>query len=252
MANAGMISLPPRAATSVTIAREPLAVIVGLVKAIAVGRFDQQDVGLARPASDREGPVGRSGRGRRQTGSSSRPTADARVRRAEQMARVDEIDLDARSDRNRAVVADRLQPLERPGGIDLRVERQRRAVLRVVVPVRLARVLFLNVRRVGQHQRAEIPGARRAEHASPKALRDEPRQIAAVIEVRVRQDDRIDPRRIDRKRCPVALPQLLETLKEAAVDENPTVAESRADASSRSRCRRRRETSAMAARVCIV
>ena len=150
---------------------------------------------------------------------------DARVRGTQQVAGVDEIDLDPRSDRNRTVVADRLQPLERAGGIDLRVERQRRAVLRVVLPIRLASVLFLNVRRVRQHQRAQIPGARRAEHASAKALGDEPRQVAAVIEVRVRQDDGVDPRRIDRKRPPVAISQLLETLEETAVDQNATVAE---------------------------
>src|SRR5688572_25470597 len=41
--------------------------------------------------------------------------------------------------------------------------------------------------------------------------------------MRVRQDDGVDPRRIDRKRRPVAIPQLFETLEEAAVDENPTV-----------------------------
>lgn len=41
----------------------------------------------------------------------------------------------------------------------------------------------------------------------------------------MREDDRVDPRRVDRKGRPVAQPQLFEALKEAAVDENPMVAE---------------------------
>jgi hypothetical protein len=44
------------------------------------------------------------------------------------MARVDEIHLDPCGDRNGTVVADRLKPVERTRGIDLRIERQRRAV----------------------------------------------------------------------------------------------------------------------------
>ena len=114
---------------------------------------------------------------------------------------VDELDLDSRHDGHRAVVADRLQPVERAGGVELGVERQRRSVLRVAVLVGLPRVFFLDVRGVGQHERAQIARARRAEHAPAKALGDEPRQVAAVIEVRVREDDRVDPRR-DRWEAP--------------------------------------------------
>jgi hypothetical protein len=38
----------------------------------------------------------------------------------------------------------------------------------------------------------------------------------------MREDDRIDARRIDRQRRPVAKAQILHPLKQAAVDENPS------------------------------
>jgi hypothetical protein len=42
-----------------------------------------------------------------------------------------------------------------------------------------------------------------------------------MIEVRMCQDDRVDARRIEWKRPPVALPQRLQPLKESAVHEDP-------------------------------
>ena len=46
-----------------------------------------------------------------------------------------------------------------------------------------------------------------------------------MIKVRVRQDDRVDPGRLDRQRRPVPVAQLLEALKEPAVDEDAPIAE---------------------------
>ena len=76
------------------------------------------------------------------------------------------------------------------------------------VSVRLACILFLNVGRIGQHQRAQLLGARRAEDPAPKASGHQPRQVAAVIEMRVRQHDAVDGRGVERQRLPVAQPQL--------------------------------------------
>ncbi len=59
--------------------------------------------------------------------------------------------------------AERLKLRERAERIRLAVQRQRRVVLRVVQPVRLARIFFLQARRIGQHELAQIGGARRAE-----------------------------------------------------------------------------------------
>ena len=124
-----MISFPPRAATVRHDARQLLALVVAFVKPIAVGRFEQQDVGLA----DGRG-IGkdRSAVAAEVAAEQNRFVADpdASVRRAEQMAGVDEFDVNSRhagDDRHRTVVADRLQPIERARGVDLRVERQRGA-----------------------------------------------------------------------------------------------------------------------------
>ena len=62
------------------------------------------------------------------------------------MPRVYEVDFDAWHNGHGAVVADRLQPVERAGGINLRIERLGWNVLRIAVLVRLSRILFLNVR----------------------------------------------------------------------------------------------------------
>src|SRR5207248_6782524 len=97
--------------------------------------------------------------------------------------------------------------------------------LRVAVAVRVARVLFLNPRRIGQHERAELARGRRAEDPAPKAPRDEARQVAAVVQVRVGENYGVDPRGIDRQRRPVAQPELLQALKETAVDKDAAVAE---------------------------
>lgn len=46
-----------------------------------------------------------------------------------------------------------------------------------------------------------------------------------MIDVRVRQEHRIERARIERQRLPVALAQPLHALKEAAVDQQPPAAE---------------------------
>ena len=143
------------------------------------------------------------------------------------MPGVDELDFDsrhARDNRHGTVVTDRLQPIERARGIDRRVERFRGDVLGVAVLVCLPRILFLNARRVREHERAQVTRAGRAKDAATKALPDEPRKVPTVIEMSMREDDSVDPRRIDRKGRPIPKAQLFEALKEAAVDENPMVA----------------------------
>jgi hypothetical protein len=92
-----------------------------------------------------------------------------------------------------------------------------------MLPVGLPGVLFLNARRVRKDQGAQLSSAGGAEDRSAKPLGDKPRQVTAVIEVRVRQNDGIDSRRVDRKRPPIPIPQLLETLKETAVDQNSAI-----------------------------
>jgi hypothetical protein len=103
-----------------------------------------------------------------------------------------ELDLDARSDRHRTFVADRLEQRDRAKRVRLAVERQRRRMARIPVAVRIGRVLLLNPSRVGQDDAAEIAGAGGAEDAAAKPLHHEPRKISAVVEVRVREHDRVE------------------------------------------------------------
>jgi hypothetical protein len=42
-----------------------------------------------------------------------------------------------------------------------------------------------------------------------------------VVQVRVRQDDRVNGARLNRERLPVSFAKFLETLKKTAVDEHP-------------------------------
>ena len=110
------------------------------------------------------------------------------------MAGVDELHGDAGRHGHRPVVADRLQQRHRAVGVFRREERQRRLMVRVALAVRALRVFFLQLGRVGEHDARELGGGRRAEDAAAKPLADEPRQVAAVIEMRVRQDDGVDRR----------------------------------------------------------
>ena len=135
-----------------------------------------------------------------------------------------EVNLDVARNRNRTLVADRLQQPECTGGIRRRIERQGRLVLRVAVPVGVGRVLFLDLGRIGQYQCAQVARARRAIDPPSEPLCHQARQVAGMIEVRMRQDHRMNRRGFNREWAPVALAQGLQPLKETAVNENPLIA----------------------------
>ncbi len=136
------------------------------------------------------------------------------------MTGVDELDLDVARDRNRAVVADRLQQRDRAKRVRLGVQRQGGGVLRVAVPVRVFGILFLNPAGVGKDDAAEILGAGRTEHPAPESLRRQSRKVAAVVQMGMRQDDGIDFAGRHRQILPVALAQFLEPLEQAGVDQH--------------------------------
>ena len=139
---------------------EHRAVVVRVVHAIAVGRFDQQ---VVRFVDHRRIRQHRTIEAAEIAAEEHRLAVDVdpRVRGAEQVAGVDELDLDALGDGHRTVVADRLQQRERAHGVGLAVERQRRRVLRVAVAVGVRGVLFLDAARIGQHDAGRGPGCRR-------------------------------------------------------------------------------------------
>ena len=200
---------PPAGRHVIDDARQPLAVVVGLVQSIAVGGFEEQDVRLAdrdRVRQDRPSvpPEVAAEEQRLAAG------GNASVGRAEQVTRVDELDLDPRNDRDGSIVTDRLQSIERANRIVLRIERQRRTMPGIMMTIGLPRVFFLNPRGIRQDQRAQVARPRRAEDTPAESGGNQPRQIAAVVEVRVREHDRVDPRRIDEQRSPIAKPQLFQ------------------------------------------
>ena len=89
-----------------------------------------------------------------------------------------------------------------------------------MVAVGLPRVFLLQVRRVDQHEMREIVRAGRAEHPALEPLRHEPRKVADVIEVRVREDDGVDRARRNRQILPVPAAQLVAALKQATVHKD--------------------------------
>ncbi len=204
--------------------RQARAVVVGFVKPIAVGRFDEQHVRAVHGRRIREN---RAAIPAKVAAEQQRLVADAEtcVGGSEQMAGVDEFDVNPRHNRHGPVVTDRLQVGQRPRRVEPGVERQRRLVFAVAVFVDVARLFLLNVRRIRQHDRAEIVRARCAEDPAPEPLRDEPRQIAAMIKMRMCQHDGVDAGGGDREGRPIPQTQFLESLEQTAIHEHAAVAE---------------------------
>ena len=72
-----------------------------------------------------------------------------------------------------------------------------------------------------QHDLAEVAGGEGAVDVSPEALLDEVRQVAAVVDVRVREDHRVDLRWVEEEVLVALVAVLAPALVEAAVEEDP-------------------------------
>ena len=94
-----------------------------------------------------------------------------------------------------------------------------RVVFRLLVPVVEPGIFFLQMPGVRKDDAAQINGGRRRINRAAKAFPDQARNPAAVIEVRVGQNHRINAGRRHRRRLPVAQPPLLRALEHAAIDE---------------------------------
>ena len=106
------------------------------------------------------------------------------------MTGTDELDGDARHHFNGAIEPHRLQLGNRAECIWFRIERQCWRVLAVSVTIGLACIFLLQSSRVRQNQTTQIGGAWSAEHTTAESLSDQTRQVAAVIKMRVGQNDR--------------------------------------------------------------
>ena len=100
------------------------------------------------------------------------------------------------------------------------VQRQGRRVFGKAVAVGECRVFFLQVAAVGQQNRAQVARARAGIHRAMKAALGQQRQVAAVVQVRVREQHGVDVARRHRQRTAVAQAQLLVALKQAAVHQH--------------------------------
>src|SRR5579871_4014220 len=92
-------------------------------------------------------------------------------------------------------------------------------MLRFVHLVIKARIFFLQVPGVGQDDSAQINGWLRRINRAAKPGFHQARNPSAMIEVRVRQDHRINCLCRDRRVAPVTLPPFFRPLKQSAVDE---------------------------------
>jgi len=82
---------------------------------------------------------------------------------------------------------------------------------------------FLKVSGIGQQNSGQVNSGGCCEDRTFITVRDEPRQITGVIDVRVCEYDRVDRFWIDRRRFPVPQSQFFRTLKKTAIKKNPAV-----------------------------
>jgi hypothetical protein len=125
----------------------------------------------------------------------------------------------ARRDMGRRVKRQVCQAPQRQHGVFFGVERLGRLVARGVMPVGEGRALFLDAAAVRQQQLAQVDGGRRGQHHPFETLANQQRQRARVVQVRVREQHRVNAAGVEGQRLPVHLPQRLPALEQAAVDE---------------------------------
>ena len=82
-------------------------------------------------------------------------------------------------------------------------------------------VLFLDVPRVRQHHGAQVPGGGGAVHRAVKALLDQERQPAAVVDVRVTQHHAVEPPGIERQLRVERMGLGPASLKQPGVEQEP-------------------------------
>src|SRR4051812_30951482 len=116
------------------------------------------------------------------------------------------------------MVAERAESLEGSIGVLFSIERKRRMVPGVLVPVGPLRILFLEATGVREEDLEQIDGAAGAVDRSAEALLHQEREISAVIDMGVREHHGIEIVRKEGRVGPVPLAQGLESLEQAAVE----------------------------------
>ena len=141
--------------------------------------------------------------------------------RAENVSRVEELCLYPRRNGHcRRRVFDRRQQAQRVVNVALGIERQGRIVACQMIAVPEVSVLLLEMRAVRKKNPEQFGSSSRTVDRSLKVQLDQSWQIARTIEMRVREHDRIDAVRIERRGLPVPLAKLLEPLEQPAVHQH--------------------------------
>ena len=94
-------------------------------------------------------------------------------------------------------------------------------MLRPASLVRPPGVLLLQVGAVAQDDGGQIGGVASADDATAEPLADEPRQVAAMVEVSMGEHHRVQTGGRNREWGPVPTPQRGDALVEACVDQHP-------------------------------
>jgi hypothetical protein len=189
------------------------------VRPVAVGRFDDQHVGLRHGLGRRHQQVALAA----EVATEHQPVAAA----------IGQVTLQApsRCRRGVSVTPSRPMPSFAPGRqrletgdgplrVGLGVQRQRLLVARIAVAVGAPRVLFLQVGAVHQQHRGQVAGGGRGVDGTAVALLDQRRQVAAVVQVGVAQHHGVDVQQLAWQRRPVAFAVHLEALEQAAVQQH--------------------------------
>ena len=86
--------------------------------------------------------------------------------------------------------------------------------------VRAAGVLVLDVRGVAQYDRQERRRRWCAVNRTSKSVSREDREVSGVIQMGVREQDRVDGARVERRAIPVAQAQGFQALKQPALQQH--------------------------------
>jgi hypothetical protein len=82
---------------------------------------------------------------------------------------------------------------------------------------------LLKMRGIGQQDVSQIDGRWSGIYRALETLRNEPRQVSGVIDMRMREDDGIDGSWINWRSLPISQSQIFRTLKHAAVQQNAPI-----------------------------
>ncbi len=121
---------------------------------------------------------------------------------------------------NRLAHLHRLEILQGILGLLECIERQSRVVLRLFPFVVEVGVLFLQVSRVGKNDAAQIDSWGRRVNRPAKTFFHETRNPAAVVQMRVGQNNRVNLFGRNRRVAPVALAPVLLSLEKPAIDQS--------------------------------